>query len=155
MIKIKTKKPKNKKKAHRVRHSVSNNKVPETVYQINHTLPFFNELRNLVLKIAPPSFPVLEKNLKKVGRVKLAIITGTFLNLNDTRVDIMVVGDDIDPKHFNDFIKKLENSIGLELRYVVLGMEEFLYRYNMLDRFVHDILEYPHKKLINRVSYLK
>ena len=155
MVKIKRKKQKNKKKAHRVRHSVSNKKVSKTVYQINHTLPFFNELRNLILKIAPPSFPALEKNLKRIGRIKLAVVTGTFLNLNDTRVDILVVGDDIEPKRFNDFIKKLESSIGLELRYVVLGTEEFLYRYNMLDRFVHDILEYPHKKLINRVNYLK
>ena len=152
MVKIKRKK---QKKAHSVRHSVSNKKVPKTVYQINHTLPFFNELRNLILKIAPPSFPALEKNLKRIGRIKLAVVTGTFLNLNDTRVDILVVGDDIEPKRFNDFIKKLESNIGLELRYVVLGTEEFLYRYNMLDRFVHDILEYPHKKLINRVNYLK
>ena len=149
----KIKKIKNKKSRPHVKVRVK--KENAVMYQINHNLTFLGELRNLVLKIAPPSFPVLEKNLKRVGRVRLAIITGTFLNLNDTRVDIMVVGDDIDPKRFNDFIKKLENSIGLELRYVVLGTEEFLYRYNMLDRFVHDILEYPHKKLINRVSYLK
>lgn len=110
------------------------------------------ELKNLVLKIAPPSFPKIERGLARLGKVKLAVVTGVFLNLDNTRVDIMVVGDDIDFKKFSDFIKRLEGDLGVELRYVVLGTEEFKYRFNMFDRFVHDILEYPHRKVINKLA---
>ena len=74
------------------------------------------------------------------------------MSLDNTRVDIMVVGDDIDFKRFSDFIKRLEGDLGVELRYVVLGTEEFRYRFDMFDRFVHDILEYPHRKVINKLK---
>ena len=130
-------------------------RIASVAYQVNHDLPFFNELRNLVLKISPPPFPNIERGLKKIGRVKLAVVTGSLLNIPNTRVDLMVVGDNIEYKHFGNFIKNLENDLGMELRYVVLGLNEFTYRYDMYDRFVHDILEYPHKKLINRIGELK
>src|SRR3989338_2973698 len=121
-------------------------------YQVNKNLSFFEELRKLILRISPPSFPNLERSLRKIGRFKLVVVTGVFLNIPDTRVDLMVVGDDIDYRKFSDFIKNLENNMGVELRYVVLGLNEFLYRYGLFDRFVRDILEYPHKKLINRLK---
>ena len=123
-------------------------------HQLNFKWPYFNELKNLVLKIAPPSFPKIERGLARLGRVKLAVVTGVFLSLDNTRVDIMVVGDDIDFKRFSDFIKRLEGDLGVELRYVVLGTEEFRYRFDMFDRFVHDILEYPHRKVIIRMRRL-
>ena len=123
-------------------------------YQLNASWPFLGELKNLVLKVSPPSFPKIERGLARLGRIKLAVVTGVFLNLKDTRVDIMVVGDDIDFRKFGDFIKRLENDMGVELRYVVLGAEEFRYRFDMFDRFVHDILEYPHRKVINKMGRL-
>ncbi len=123
----------------------------QRVYRFNTEFPIANELRNLVLKLSPPAFAHIEKALKKVGRFKLAVLTGAFLNLEGGRVDVLVVGDDIDFKKFNNFIKQLETQFGVELRYVALGVEEFLYRYDMMDRFVFDILDSPHKKLINKL----
>lgn len=124
------------------------------LYQINKKWPCLNELRSFVLKLSPPSFPRIEKDLRRLGKIKLAVITGVFLNLKDTRVDLMVVGDDIDFKRFMDFIKKLEGNMGTELRYVVLGVNEFKYRRDMFDRFVLDILEYPNRRVINRENSL-
>lgn len=122
------------------------------LYRFNAELPFANELRNLVLKLSPPAFAHIERALKKIGRLKLAVLTGAFLSLENSRVDVLVVGDDIDFKKFNNFIKQLETQFGAELRYVVLGVDEFLYRHDMMDRFVFDILEAPHKKLINKLG---
>ena len=58
----------------------------------------------------------------------------------------------MDFRKFNTFIKELESDMGLELRYVILGSDEFIYRYNMFDRFVMDILESPHKKLVSKLK---
>ena len=127
-------------------------KILEKLYQLNKNWPYLEELKNLVLKISPPSFPQMERRLAKLGRIKLAILTGVFLNIAGTRVDIMVVGDDIDFRRFSDFIKKLETDMGVELRYVVLGLNEFKYRFDMFDRFVRDILEYPHRKVIDKIK---
>lgn len=123
-------------------------------YQLNTALPFFGELRNLVLKISPPSFPRLEKSIRKIGRLKLVAATGVFLNLNNSRIDLLLIGDDIDYKKLNNFIKNLEAEMGLELRYVIMGTDEFVYRYNMFDRFTRDILDSPHKKVINKIRNL-
>ncbi|MEK7078050.1 MAG: hypothetical protein AAB911_00600 [Patescibacteria group bacterium] len=123
-------------------------------YHFNAALPFFNELRNLVLKISPPSFPRLEKSIRKIGRLKLAVATGVFLNLNNSRIDLLLIGDDIDYKKLNNFIKNLEAEMGLELRYVIMGTDEFVYRYNMFDRFTRDVLEAPHKKILNKIKGL-
>jgi len=130
------------------RHSVS-----DKLYQLNKRCSYLNELKNFVLRLAPPTFPRIEKDLYKLGRIKLAVVTGIFLNLKDTRVDLMVVGDGIDFKKFTDFIKKLEGDMGVELRYVVLGTDEFKYRHDMFDRFVLDILEYPNRRVINRIAF--
>ena len=124
----------------------------EKYYQLNQGWPYLDDLKNLVLKISPPSFPKIERGLVRIGKIKLAIITGTFLNISDARADIMVVGDDIDFKKFISFIKTVEEELGTELRYVILGTDEFKYRYGMFDRFVHDILEYPHRKVIDKLK---
>ena len=122
------------------------------LYQLNKKWPYLNELRSFVVKLAPPSFPKIEKDLRRLGKIKLAVVTGVFLNLKDTRVDLMVVGDNIDFRRFLDFIKKLEGDMGTELRYVVLGVNEFKYRRDMFDRFVLDILEYPHRKVVDKLK---
>jgi hypothetical protein len=127
--------------------------VSDKLYQLNKRCSYLNELKNFVLRLAPPTFPRIEKDLYKLGRIKLAVVTGIFLNLKDTRVDLMVVGDGIDFKKFTDFIKKLEGDMGVELRYVVLGTDEFKYRHDMFDRFVLDILEYPNRRVINRIAF--
>ncbi len=126
--------------------------VHERYYQLNQEWSYLDELKNLVLKISPPSFPRIEKGLTKIGKIRLGVITGVFLNIPNARADIMVVGDDIDFKKFISFIKLVEEEIGIELRYVILGTDEFKYRYGMFDRFVHDILEYPHRKVIDKLK---
>lgn len=135
-------------------YKIIKHRVFDKKYQLNTKWPFLVELKNLVLKISPPSFPKIERGLARLGKIKLAVVTGVFLNLDNTRVDIMVVGDDLDFRKFGDFIKRTEDDLGSELRYVVLGVEEFRYRFNMFDRFVHDILEYPHRKVINKIKIL-
>lgn len=44
-------------------------------------------------------------------------------------------------------IKGLESEIGKELDYVVFDTKEFMYRMEMYDKLVCDILDYPHIKL--------
>ncbi|MBI3631696.1 MAG: hypothetical protein HY219_02425 [Candidatus Staskawiczbacteria bacterium] len=143
----KNKTKKVKRRVNFVKHPMS-----DKGYQLNLKWPYLAELKNLVFKISPPSFPKIEQGLRRLGQIKLAVVTGEFLNIANARVDLMVVGDNIDFKKFTDFIKKLENDLGMELRYVVLGVDEFKYRYGMFDRFVHDILEYPHRKVVDKIK---
>ncbi|MFA6301068.1 MAG: hypothetical protein WC609_01820 [Candidatus Paceibacterota bacterium] len=83
--------------------------------------------------------------LKKVGRVKLVIISGIFIKNHDSRVDLLIVGDKMKRGKIEEGIKKLEAEIGAELVYAVFDTKEFLYRLSMYDKLVRDILDYPHE----------
>ena len=45
-------------------------------------------------------------------------------------------------------IRKLEAEIGTELKYSVFDTKDFIYRLNMYDKLVRDILDFPHEVLL-------
>ncbi|MDO8558381.1 MAG: hypothetical protein Q7S09_04320 [bacterium] len=124
----------------------------ETIYHINPHFAFFNELRSLVLKSSPTAWDKKIDAIKKLGRVKLAVIAGHLLNDEKARLDVLVVGDALHAKSVASFMRGLEADVGKELRYAVLLAQEFIYRYGMYDNFLRDIFERPHKKLINKMK---
>jgi len=105
----------------------------------------------LILKAAPANRPALQKRISQLGGVKLAILAGIFINAENSRVDLLLVGDSIKKPRLNNFLSWLESEVGKELNYVVMSTDEFKYRLDMYDRFIRDILEYPHEKLINKL----
>ena len=52
-------------------------------------------------------------------------------------------------------IKNLEAEIGKELRYVYFSTEDFKYRLSMCDKLMRDILDYPHKKVLNKLGIIE
>lgn len=121
-------------------------------YSINRDFIFYPELKNLVLKSSPASEEKMKKNVRKIGRIKLLMISGLFLDNEISRMDVMVIGDDMNPRKISNFFANLESETGKELRYVVLTTEEFNYRMSMFDRFLRDALDCPHRKLINKLG---
>lgn len=86
--------------------------------------------------------------LKKTGRTKLVIISGIFIKNQDSRVDLLIVGDKIKRGKTEEAIKKIEAEIGTELVYAIFDTKEFLYRLSMYDKLVRDILDYPHEIIL-------
>jgi len=122
------------------------------IYSLNSGFVFYNELKTLVLKSSPTAKNKILSRLKNVGRIKLALLSGIFLELENSRADLLIVGDGIKNKKLAGFLKDLESEVGKEINYVVLTTADFKYHYNMFDRFIRDILEKPHEKLINRLK---
>lgn len=124
-------------------------------YILNRDFEFTQELRDLVLKSSPTEKVEIFSRLQKLGRIKLAVITGIFLNRENSEsipTDLFIVVDDLDRRKFNSFLKFLEAEMGGEVRFVIMEKEEFQYRFSMFDRFVRVLLEGPHEKLINRLG---
>ena len=126
-------------------------RAKKRIYSINPRFDFYNELKTLVLKSSPASKEKILKRLKGLGRIKLVILSGVFINAENPRVDLLVVGDNLKKKKLDNFLKDLEAEVGKEIDYVVLTTENFRYRYDMFDRFLRDVLEKPHEKLINKL----
>lgn len=123
----------------------------ERFFSINKKFIVYLELQDLIGKIGLPNEKELLNEIKKLGQIQLVILSGVFVNSNQSRVDILIVGDRIRKDKTNLLFKKLESEIGKELDYVVLKTKEFKYRRGMFDRFLRDILDFPHKKLINKL----
>lgn len=128
------------------------NRSKVKVYSVNPQFDFYGELKSLVLKSSPTSQKKMLKRLKRLGGVRLAIIAGTLINVENSRADILLVGDNVNEKKFAALVNDLEADVGKELNYVVMDTAEFYYRFEMFDRFLRDILEQPHTKLINKLK---
>ncbi|MFA5791904.1 MAG: hypothetical protein WC884_02615 [Candidatus Paceibacterota bacterium] len=113
--------------------------------------PFFKyagEFEDLLIRFDTLNKQAILDNFKKVGRVKLVIISGIFIKNDDSRVDLLIVGDKMKRGKIEEGIRKLEAEIGVELVYAVFDTKEFIYRLNMYDKLVRDILDYPHEVLL-------
>jgi hypothetical protein len=126
-------------------------------YGLNGEFDLFQELRDLVLKPSPAETDHLVKRIGALGRVKLAVVAGIFVSQPDdltyeTPADLFIVGDDIDKKKLNTFLKSLEAEVGGEIRFGVMEKDEFKYRYEMFDRFLRVLLEGPHRKIIDKLE---
>lgn len=127
------------------------------LYSLNSNFEFFQELRSLILKASPAEKDQLTKRILDLGRIKLAIISGIFLNYGDNFVfnpvaDLFIVADDINKRKLSSFLRSLEAEVGREIKFGLMEKEEFEYRYNMFDRFVRVLLEGPHEKIINKLG---
>lgn len=121
-------------------------------FSISYKFPYFNELKALVVKFPPVSDDFLQQEAKKMGQVKLLIIAGMLVHAQKARTEIIIAGDHIPERKAERFLRAVEAQAGKELRYVLLTNEEFLYRKKMFDRFVLDVLELSHKKVINKLG---
>lgn len=123
-------------------------------FGVNPSFDFYSELQSLVLKSSPTSKEKMLSRLMKIGRIKMALISGVFLNCANYRVDLFLVGDDISQKKLKTFLADMEAEVGKEIEYAAMETKEFDYRFHMFDRFVRDILEKPHEKLLNRLKFV-
>ena len=121
-------------------------------YSVNPNFDFYKELKTLVLKSSPASKDRILKRLRTLGKINLAIISGIFIDSDNSRMDILIVGDNVKKKNLSSFLRDLEAEVGKEIDYVLLSTEDFKYRYDMFDRFLRDVLEKPHEKLINKLK---
>jgi hypothetical protein len=87
----------------------------------------------------------LSEGLRKLGRVKLLILSGIFIKSKDSAVDLFLVGDALKRAKIEKKIKELEAEIGVELRWAIFSTKEFTYRLNMYDKLVRDVLDFPHE----------
>lgn len=146
MINKKTKKTKKK------------SRPPVELFGLNPNFEFFSELRSLILKSSSGEREVMIKKVSSLGRIRLAIVSGIFLNdpnntdQYESPADLFIVGDDIDRKKLRNFLSSLEAEIGTEVKFTLMDKEEFDYRYGMFDRFVRVLLEGPHEKIVNKIG---
>ena len=117
---------------------------------LNKEYTYIEPLKNLLISNQSFERDTIKKRFKKAGNIKLLIISGIFLHNEYSRVDLLVVGDNLKGHVVSSALKALESGAGKELRFSILETKDFLYRLGIYDKFVRDILDYPHEKLIDK-----
>lgn len=125
------------------------------VYACNRDFPFYSELFNLIS--AASRYPQCQslKRIREIGDVRLVMASGVFLNYPKGKADLLVVANNVVRKKLTMIMEQTEAEIGKEVRYVLLDMEEFKYRMEMIDRFLMDFFEGPHEEILNKIPNLK
>lgn len=123
-------------------------------YIFNQKFPFFLELKGLFIKSNIfPECSSLDR-IKSIGDVKLALISGVFLNYPKSKADLVLVANNVSRTRLKTLMNNIEAEVGKEISYVLMSSDEFKYRMDMLDRFLLDFLEGPHDELVNKIPRL-
>lgn len=117
-------------------------------YEVNQRYEHYVPLRAIFADDMPkdqqsvdqtaPSTLDWQIKLDELGGVKLAILSGVFVQGSLSDVDLLIVGMP-SPTKVKKLVKSLEKKEGRELNYSVLPYDEFYYRLSVKDRFVTEI----------------
>lgn len=121
-------------------------------YTLNLKFPYLESLKNLLTVASLHADESLVKRFSNSGKVKLFVASGIFIQNWDSRVDLLIVGDDLNLSKIESVIKVIESEIGKEISYSAFESQDFEYRMGIHDRLVRDILDYPHITLLDRIG---
>jgi len=124
-------------------------------WYFNHSFKYAGEFEDLLVRSDSLNREKLLNHFKNVGRIKFLIVSGVFIRNDDSRVDLLIVGDKMKRGKIEEGIRKLEAEIGVELVYAIFNTKEFLYRFSMYDKLVRDILDYPHEVILQGKEFLE
>src|SRR3989344_3448027 len=89
---------------------------------------------------------------KRVGTLKLVVLSGFFMGVIESQVDLLVVGDRLEENKLAKTVRGLEAELGREIRYASLTTEDFRYRFGVYDRLLRDVFDYPHRLLVDKIG---
>lgn len=127
-------------------------KKNEGGWVLNTSFHYLPALKDLLINTVLVKYTDVIRKLNTVGRIKFVIVSGVFLHDDDSRVDLLVVGDAIKVGTLENIIRVIESEIGKELRYAFFETEDFKYRLGMYDKLIRDILDYPHRVILDKLS---
>ncbi len=127
-------------------------KINDTGYFIDQKFPYLLALQNLLIIVSLHADESLLKKFVGVGKIKLFIASGIFIQEWDTRVDLLIVGDNINFTKLDHVVKSIEAEVGREIAYSAFEASDFEYRYSIHDRLIRDIFDFPHTTLLNKLE---
>jgi hypothetical protein len=121
-------------------------------WAINETFELLKPLKEFLIDTEPMRKQEVVNKFKHAGKIKLLIVAGIFTQEHDSRVDLLIVGDDLKKSVIENALHGVEAEVGKEISYAYFDTKEYLYRISICDKFVRDVLDYPHEKLVNKLE---
>lgn len=119
--------------------------------QLNPDFQLLQSVKHLLFNTEPFTKKQVVEMFKGTGQIKLIVVSGVFMKLEERRADLLIVGDALRKKPIENVIKTMEAEIGQELTYSIFETEEYTYRLGMYDKLIRDILDYPHEVIVDKL----
>lgn len=117
-------------------------------WALNPEFPYLTELKILLVSGRFFKHDDLVRRFRPAGKIQLLVVSGIFTQTGDSRLDLMIVGDNLRRSYIQKTVAVLESELGRELAYAVFTTTDFKYRISMFDKLVRDVLDYPHERLV-------
>ncbi len=121
------------------------NRTDKKYYRVNKSFVLFEEIKDLFVKAHVLYEKDFAEKILVAGKPKLMILSGFFVNIDNAKTDILIVGR-LNKGRLLKMIKELESELGRELNYTIMDMKEYIYRRDITDVFLYEILE--NKKIV-------
>jgi predicted transcriptional regulator len=140
----------------------TNNKL---YYEVNQRFKYYKPLQEIFgggLKKtakkatagdAPAEESIASTDLRSIGHIDLAVLTGQFTRDDSTGVDFLIVGE-INPNALQKYIDEMEAKENKAIRYAAMSLPDFQYRQQIRDRFATAIHKSKKQVLVDEHGLL-
>jgi hypothetical protein len=99
---------------------------------------------------------IADKDIKEcvrpAGKPQMLVVGGFFTGNTESELDMLLVGDKMDVDVLDASIAKLEAEYGKEIQYAILTPEEYQFRIRVRDKLIRDLMDFPHRKVVDMVQ---
>ncbi|MGQ7871143.1 winged helix-turn-helix domain-containing protein [Sunxiuqinia sp. sy24] len=93
-------------------------------FQANTAHPLFQDIHNILLKMVGID-TIIEKIAQKLQKMEEAYLTGAFAQgVDSDTIDLLFIGDQLDIKLINNYIRKAEKIINRKINYTHIHKKE-------------------------------
>lgn len=130
----------------------TNNKL---YYEVNQDYEYYKALAEIFGEsvVKAEGEENSDDDLKVLGNVELAVLTGQFTRDERSGVDLLLVGD-LNQTQVGKYVSNLEKKENKEVRYTTMPTTEFNYRINLNDRFLITVMESKKQILVDKDGLL-
>lgn len=137
----------------------SDNTNNRLYYEVNQKFEFYEPLKAIFGdgKTGSPKSAAADNEqpeLRSLGNIDLALLTGQFTRDESSGVDVLVVGD-VNRSKLAKLMTDLEAREGKELRYTLMSLADFEYRQQIKDRFIANITAAKKQVLVDKHNLLE
>jgi hypothetical protein len=119
-------------------------------YIFNPKFPYTEALTSFLLTTLQVADVDIRKRFKGVGVLHTLILAGFLIGDTEGVFDILIVGSRLNESSIQNAVRYIEAECGREIRYAILTVDDYEYRLRVRDKMVRDMLDGPHKVLINK-----
>ncbi|HOZ53141.1 MAG TPA: hypothetical protein PK142_00505 [bacterium] len=119
-------------------------------YWVNKSFILFSEVKSLIVKSQILAGESFIKNLKSVCDPKFILLSGIFVNNENSPTDVLIVAN-IENDKLVKIINDLEQELSREVNFTVMDEAEFKYRQEVADVFLHSVLNARRIILLDKI----